>query len=71
MSQLYKTAKNLIAIPTFRVKPEEERSASVFGMQQAGKTTLLGLLEIMCINYANETNRPGSKSKFYSLIVER
>jgi len=71
MSQLYKTAKNLITIPKLGVKPEEERRASVFGMQQAGKTTVLGLLEIMCINYANETNRPGSKSKFYSLIVER
>jgi hypothetical protein len=40
-------------------------------MIQSGKTTLLGLLEIVCINYANQTNAPGSRSKFYSLIIER
>lgn len=40
-------------------------------MVQSGKTTTLGLLEIVCINYAAETNKPGSKKKFYSLIVER
>ena len=69
--QLKQLGKNLLTIPRLTPKVEEERRASVFGMQQAGKTTVLGLLEIMCINYANETNRPGSKSKFYSLIVER
>jgi len=52
-------------------KQPQERRASVFGMQQAGKTTVLGLLEIMCINYATETNKPGNRNKFYSLIVER
>jgi len=69
--QLKQLGKNLLTIPRLTPKVEEERRASVFGMQQAGKTTVLGLLEIVCINYAAETNRPGSKSKFYSLIVER
>jgi len=64
-------AKNIFAIPRLGSKIEEERRASVFGMQQAGKTTELGLLEIVCINYANQTNAPGSKSKFYYLIIER
>jgi hypothetical protein len=63
--------KNLISIPRLSPKVMQERRASVFGMQQSGKTTTLGLLEIVCINYAAETNKPGSKTKFYSLIVER
>lgn len=72
MSQKFmRQAKNLFAIPSLGSKTEEERRASVFGMQQSGKTTELGLLEIVCINYAAETNRPGSRTKFYSLIVER
>jgi len=66
-----KTVKQLFSIPKLQPKLEQERRASVFGMQQSGKTTTLGLLEIVCINYATETNRPGSKTKFYSLIVER
>ena len=69
--QLKQLGKNLLSIPKLGSKVEEERSASVFGMQQSGKTTTLGLLEIVCINYAAETNKPGSKNKFYSLIVER
>lgn len=72
MSQkLIKTAKNLMTIPKLSSKIEKERKASVFGMIQSGKTTTLGLLEIICINYAAQTNKPGSKTKFYSLIIER
>ncbi len=72
MSQVVDSAKKLFSYPKKMLSPPaEERNASVFGMQQAGKTTVLGLLECVCINYANETNRPGSRSKFYSLIVER
>jgi len=71
MSQILKTAKDLLSIPQLKISPQEERKASVFGMAQSGKTTILGLLEIVCIEYANKTNEPGSTSKFYSLIVER
>jgi hypothetical protein len=71
LSELIKSARELVSFRKFGSKLLEERRASVFGMQQSGKTTTLGLLEIVCINYAGETNKPGSKTKFYSLIVER
>jgi len=69
MSQILESAKEILTFQ--KSKSVDERRASVFGMQQSGKTTILGLLEIVCINYACETNSPGSKSKFYSLIIER
>jgi len=68
--EILQSAKELI-FQKFPTKLAEERRASVFGMQQSGKTTILGLLEIVCINYACETNTPRSKTKFYSLIIER
>jgi len=72
MSQkVIQTAKNIFAIPRLVSKVEEERRASVFGMIESGKTTELGLLEIVCIKYANETNAPGNKSKFHYLVLER
>lgn len=72
MSKTLQSAKEIIfGFPKSFKLEEEERRASVFGMIQAGKTTVLGLLEIVCINYANQTNAPGSKSKFYYLIIER
>jgi len=71
MSQVIKTARNLIAIPKAGPTPISERRASVFGMVESGKTTILGLLEITCIDYANQTNKPGSKNKFHFLVQER
>jgi len=66
------SAKNLFSIPSLSSKPpQQERRASVFGMVEAGKTTFLGLLEIICIDYANKTNKRGSKNKFHCLIQER
>ena len=64
-------AKNLASIPRLSPKIEQERRASVFGMVQSGKTTILGLLEIVCIDYANKTNKPGGKSNFHFLVQER
>jgi len=70
--QIFKGAKELFSIPKLTAKPEsEERRASLFGMVESGKTTILGLLENVCINYANEANAPQSKSKFHFLIIER
>lgn len=71
MSKVVQTAKNLFAIPTLNVKMEQERRASVFGMVESGKTTILGLLEIICINLANASSKKGSKTKFRYLVRER
>lgn len=72
MSQkVVNTAKQLFAIPRLSPKSEQERRASVFGMVESGKTTILGLLEIVCVDYANKTNKPGSRSKFHFLVQER
>jgi len=49
---------------------EQERRASVFGMVESGKTTILGLLEIVCVDYANKANKPGSRTKFHFLVQE-
>jgi len=49
----------------------QERRASVFGMVESGKTTILGLLEIICINLANLSSKKGSKTKFRYLVRER
>jgi len=66
-----KTLQNLFAIPKVGTKMEQERRASVFGMVESGKTTILGLLEIICIDYANQMNKPGSKNNFHFLVQER
>ena len=67
-----KGAKDLFSIPKLAFpRPEQERRASVFGMVESGKTTFLGLLEIVCIDYANKTNKRGSKDKFHFLVQER
>ena len=72
IESLKKTAKNIFAIPKIGLpKVPSERRASVFGMVESGKTTILGLLEIVCIDYANKTNKPGSKTKFHFLVQER
>ena len=71
MSQVVKTARNLLSIPRLAPKQEQERRASVFGMVESGKTTILGLLEITCIEYANKENEPGKKAKFQYLVQER
>jgi len=65
------TAKNIFAIPRLSPRVEQERRASVFGMIESGKTTVLGELEIVCVEYANKANKPGSKSKFHFLVIER
>ncbi len=65
------TAKNVFSIPGLKSKVEQERRASVFGMVESGKTTILGLLEIVCVNYANKANQMGSKSKFHFYVRER
>lgn len=69
--KVIKTIKDLATIPRLGLRTDQELTASVFGMIESGKTTILGLLEIICINYANQTNTPGSKSKFYYLVLER
>lgn len=71
MAQLYKTAKDLFSIPTLGTKIQQERRASVFGMVESGKTTILGLLHIICAAYANKENEPGKKAKFQSMVEER
>ena len=71
MSQVTQTVKNLMAIPKLGTKVEQERRASVFGMVESGKTTILGLLEINCVNYANLANKPGSKDHFHFMVQER
>lgn len=72
MSQLAKTLRDLATIPRgLGSKPQQERRASVFGMVESGKTTFLGLLEIVCVDYANKTNKRGSKDKFHFLVRER
>jgi len=71
MSQVVKTAKNIFSIPRLAPKQEQERRASVFGMVESGKTTILGLLEIVCVDYANKANKPGSKTKFHFYVQER
>lgn len=71
MSQLLERAKQLASIPRLSPKPSvEERRASVFGMVESGKTTILGLLELVCVNYANKANAPGSKGGFHFLVQE-
>lgn len=72
MSQnLLKRGRQIFSIPRLTPKADiEERRASVFGMVQSGKTTILGLLEIICVNYANKANAPGSKGGFHFLIRE-
>ena len=62
MSQVYETAKQIFSIPRLTLKVEQERTASVFGMVESGKTTVLGLLEVTCIDYANKSNQKGSKT---------
>uniref|UniRef100_A0A6M3Y5U8 Uncharacterized protein n=1 Tax=viral metagenome TaxID=1070528 RepID=A0A6M3Y5U8_9ZZZZ len=69
--KVVQTAKNIFAIPRLTPRVEQERRASVFGMTETGKTTILGLLEIICVDYANKTNKPGSKTKFRYLVQER
>ena len=69
--KVMETAKNIFAIPKLSPKIEQERRASVFGMVESGKTTILGLLEIVCVDYANKENRPGKKPKFHYLVQER
>lgn len=70
--QVGKTLKNLLAIPKLGSRGAEgECRASVFGMVESGKTTFLGLLEIVCVDYANKTNKRGSKNKFHFLVQER
>jgi len=69
--QLKQLGKNLLSIPGLSPKVEEERRASLFGMVQSGKSTVLGLLENVCINYANVSNAPGKKGGFHFLIQER
>jgi hypothetical protein len=71
MTSVVKTAKDLFAIPKLGTKIEATRRASVFGMVESGKTTILGLLHLTCIDYANKANRPGSKDKFHFLVQER
>ena len=71
MNQLKQTARNLIAIPKLSPKIETERRASVFGMVQSGKTTILGLLHVICAMYANKENEPGKRPKFHSMVEER
>lgn len=64
--------KDILALPSkFTGKTETERRASVFGMVQSGKTTILGLLHIICAMYANRENEPGKRAKFYSMVEER
>ena len=70
-TKVVETARQLFSIPRLSPKIEQERRASVFGMVESGKTTILGLLEIVCVDYANKTNQPGSKSKFHFLVQER
>jgi len=69
--KLKQTAKNIFAIPKIGTRETQERRASVFGMVESGKTTFLGLLEIVCVDYANKTNKRGSKNKFHFLVQER
>jgi len=71
MSQVGKTFRDLMTIPRLLPKTEQERTASVFGMIESGKTTILGLLEIICVDYANKMNKPGSKNNFHFLVQER
>jgi len=71
MSQVLQTAKNVFSIPSLKSKVEQERRASVFGMVESGKTTTLLELLAVCTNYANQSNRPGSKENFYFLVEER
>jgi len=69
MSQMF---KDVFSIPKrVSAKSEHERRASIFGMVESGKTTTLGELEIVCVEYANKANKPGSKDKFHFLVVER
>jgi len=63
--------KDVFSIPRGTPKVESERTASVFGMVESGKTTILGLLEIVCVDYANKENKPGKKPKFHYLVQER
>lgn len=75
MSQIYqpvkKTVKNLMAIPQLKPHISEGKRASVFGMVESGKTTILGLLELTCINFANMSNQKDSKTNFHFLVQER
>ena len=71
MAQVYETAKRVFAIPHLGTKISDEKRASVFGMVESGKTTILGLLEVTCINYANVTNKPHSETNFHFLVQER
>ena len=76
MSQVVSTVKDLFSIPKvgFPIlgSVQQERRCSIFGMVESGKTTILGLLEIICIDYANRFNKPGirDKDKFKILIEE-
>jgi hypothetical protein len=71
MSSIGQTAKRLIAIPRLSPKREQERRASVFGMVQSGKTTILGLLHVISAMYANRENEPGKRPRFHSMVEER
>jgi len=71
-TKIVKATKQLFAIPKLQLKKvAPERRASVFGMVESGKTTILGLLEIVCVDYANRCNKPGEKEKFHFLVQER
>jgi len=71
MSQYIQTAKDIFSIPRRGPKVEQERRASVFGMVQSGKTTILGLLHIISVIYANKENEPSKKPRFHSMVEER
>lgn len=71
MSQITKTWKRLRAVPKLSAEPPRERRASMFGMVESGKTTILGLLHIICAMYANRENEPGKKPRFHSMVEER
>lgn len=75
MSQILKgmgkTAKDLISIPSLKTQVEEERRCSVFGMVESGKTTTLVELQCVGTDYANRSNKPGSRENFHFLVEER
>jgi hypothetical protein len=70
MSQIINPLKNILSIPKLESKPSQERRASVFGMVESGKTTILGLLEITCVNLANQANLKTGKYKGFRFLVQ-
>lgn len=71
MSQIPKTIRDMFAVPKLGKRLEQERRASVFGMVESGKTTILGLLHIVCTTYANKANAPKSRENFHFYVQER